>query len=422
MKKIRVIYFTFEGLFSNAFESQVLNLINGLINLDKSKFNFILVVFSPFSHLLKRHYWSRRSKVKKILRSNCLFSYRFPFLFRFPKLINLSIFINSLICFSALICILGSKKREKMIFHCRGQIAGYILLKLKDIFYKNAVVFSDIRSIASVEALNYYYIKRNRVRLARRLREIENFIEKKSDYISCVSETFKNYILNKNEKRISNVEVIPNCIDINKFFYNPYKRKLSRKKMRIEDKFVVVYSGSLQEGKQLPERMIDIYRIIKNVIGSSVFLVLTNNKEYAKELFNKSGLDQGDYIIFNKPYDILSDYLITGDIGLLVLSDNENSNVARPIKFAEYLRCGVPVLINSSLHDISKSISKYDCGFEVNNCLNDAEIVKTVSKIKKNLNYIRSSEYKCRISEIIGKEMGWTYYLENLLGIYNKLT
>ena len=408
-KKIKVIYFTFEGLFSNAFDSQVLTLFSKLINLNKPEFNFKLVVFSPVSHILKRKYWLKRNNVKNVLSNNCFFNYRFPFLFRFPKLIKLTLSVNLFICFLVLFFIIKINKKQKIIFHCRGQLASYILLKLKRRFYRNTMIFSDIRSIGSVEALHYYHIKSSRVKLAEKLEEIENYVENSSDYLSCVSKSFKSYILSKNKSKILNIEVIPNCVDVDNFYYDTEKRKLSRKKMGIDNKFVVIYSGSLLKEKQLPERMIDIYKIIKNIMGDSIFLVLTNNKEYAKEVFLKSNLNQNNYIILSKPHNILNDYLITGDIGLIILSDNKNINVARPIKFAEYLRSGVPVLINSSLHDISKSIKKHNLGFEINNCFDDTEVEKVALEIKEKIDIIRSDKYKSRISRIIGKEMNWQH-------------
>lgn len=422
MEKIKVIYFTFEGLFSNAFDSQVLTLFSKLINLNKPEFNFKLVVFSPVSHILKRKYWLKRNNVKNVLSNNCFFNYRFPFLFRFPKLIKLTLSVNSFICFLVLFFIIKINKKQKIIFHCRGQLASYILLKLKRRFYRNTMIFSDIRSIGSVEALHYYHIKSRRVKLAEKLEEIENYVENSSDYLSCVSKSFKSYILSKNKSKILNIEVIPNCVDVDNFYYDTEKRKLSRKKMGIDNKFVVIYSGSLLKEKQLPERMIDIYKIIKNIMGDSIFLVLTNNKEYAKEVFLKSNLNQNNYIILSKPHNILNDYLITGDMGLIILSDNKNINVARPIKFAEYLRSGVPVLINDSLHDISESIKKYNLGFEINNCFDDAEVEKVALEIKEKINIIRSDKYKSKISKIIGKEMNWDYYLKLILSIYAKLS
>lgn len=421
-KKIKVIYFTFEGLFSSAFDSQVLTLSSKLINLSRQELDFKLIIFSPFSHILKREYWLKRNSVKNILKNNCFFACKIPFLYIFPQLIKLSLSINSLICFFVLFFLIKINKKQQIIFHCRGQIVSYILLKLKNIFYKNSAVFSDTRSIISIENLHYYRIKRNRVKLAKELEEIEDYVENSSDYLSCVSKSFKSYILSKNKSKISNIEVIPNCVDVDNFYYDFEKRKLSRKKIGIDNKFVVIYSGSLVGANQLLQRMIDIYKIIKNIMGDSIFLVLTSNKEYAEKVFLKSNLNRNNYIILSKSHNILNNYLITGDIGLLIREDNKLNNVARPIKFAEYLRSGVPVLINSSLHDISKSIKKHNFGFEINNCFDDTEVVKVALEIKEKIDFIRSDKYKSRISSIISKEMNWDNYLKSVVNIYSELS
>jgi len=419
--KNKIIYVTFEGLFSSAFDSQVLTLSRNLINKNYKPIDFKLFVFSPLSNIFERKYWLKRKKVRIDLKNNCYFAYEFKLLYIFPKLFKLSLYLNSVICFFIFFFGLRIKKRQKIVFHCRGQFASYIFLKLKENFYKNSKVFCDTRSIVSVEALNYYHMPKKRKSLAKQFEKIENYVEKNSDYLSCVSDGFKKYLLDKNRGENLNLAVIPNCIDEEKFFYDYDIRNKVRDSMGIDnEQFVVLYSGSLS-GWQIPERIIKIFKILNRYLKKSIIVIITNKVDYANELFKSLEVKKELYKVFNTSFENIGKFLTIGDLGLLIRESNVISDVARPIKFAEYIRSGVPVLINDTLKDIVGMVKKYDLGFVINDCFNNKSIEKVSYEISKKADLIRSDRYKRKISEIIGEKMSWGPYLEKILCIYDSL-
>lgn len=49
-------------------------------------------------------------------------------------------------------------------------------------------------------------------------------------------------------------------------------------------------------------------------------------------------------------------YLIVGDYGLLIREETITNKVSSPVKFAEYLACGLKVIISNNLGDYSEII------------------------------------------------------------------
>ena len=417
---MKVFYFTFEGIFSPVFDSQVLTPLAKIKDLEKSNCDISLLLFGSLRDFFNEKYKTRVNYIRSVLKKNCFFGARFPLLYKIPKLLKFTLSINSIICFIVLYFFFRLRKNERVVFHCRSHIAGYILLIVKKFFYKNASVYSDLRGISSIEVLYFYpNTTKNIINLSKRLKDIEKYVEENSDFLSCVSESFKKRILSNNEYKIANIHVVPCCVDTEIFKYDLLIRKEIRKQLELESNFVLLYSGSLY-GWQLPKRMIEIFKIFKSYIKNSVFLLLTNDTKYGESLFSSLGVESNSYIVMSKSHNVLGKFLSAGDIGLIIREDNELNNISRPIKFSEYLRCGVPVLSCKSLYDVSNLVNNYKLGFELMDSFDDNEVERIVIKIKSELNVIRDDAYRRKISEFMKDTMGWDFYINSLIDIYKK--
>ena len=68
---------------------------------------------------------------------------------------------------------------------------------------------------------------------------------------------------------------------------------------------------------------------------------------------------------------------MAADYGLLIRENSFTNQVASPVKFAEYLCCGLPVIISERLGDYSEFVEKNGCGYIIK------DNVQCISKIKK---------------------------------------
>ena len=62
------------------------------------------------------------------------------------------------------------------------------------------------------------------------------------------------------------------------------------------------------------------------------------------------------------PHEV-PEYLMAGDYGILIREQSITNKVASPVKFAEYLACGLKVIISEHLGDYSSFISRNGCGY-----------------------------------------------------------
>ena len=59
------------------------------------------------------------------------------------------------------------------------------------------------------------------------------------------------------------------------------------------------------------------------------------------------------------------DYLSAADYGLLLREENVTNGVASPVKFAEYLSCGLQILISANLGDFSGMVAEDSLGYVI---------------------------------------------------------
>ena len=77
-------------------------------------------------------------------------------------------------------------------------------------------------------------------------------------------------------------------------------------------------------------------------------------------------------------YNEMQYYLSAADIGFIWREKSVINEIASPVKFSEFLCCGLPVIANRNVTMISEFLPKHDVGLLVNN-LN--QIVKISFKI-----------------------------------------
>lgn len=140
------------------------------------------------------------------------------------------------------------------------------------------------------------------------------------------------------------------------------------------DDVVYVYSGSMA-GWQSIQMMEQFVRkvLTENAKAKIIFLTQASEKiEALKEEFN------GRIFCFTLNPNEVSEMLIGADYGLLIREQSITNMVASPVKFAEYLACGLKVIISENLGDYSAFVRNNSAGY----LFNDQDV--THSKIELN--------------------------------------
>jgi len=243
-------------------------------------------------------------------------------------------------------------------------------------------------------------------------RRLENIILKKCDSIVVVSNKFKIHLLDYKifpVKKIKNkIEVIPNRTRI-----YPNQDDVFRNKLIQEEKVVCAYSGSLAvwQGTNL---FYDIFNSLTIAFQAIYFKILTY-EQHLLPGFSKYFLRFGDRIqILNVSQDKVFNELVRSNFGLLFRPKHILSKVCSPIKFAEYLAAGLPVIVNEGIGDTEEIIIKYNVGVIIRN----NEFDKAAQEMKE---LLQDKEIYNRCLSVAKKEFDIEVSFKHYENIYHNL-
>ncbi len=162
-----------------------------------------------------------------------------------------------------------------------------------------------------------------------------------------------------------NITVIPCCVDIQKFNIQPSLTKRLSKKFGLSGKFVFLYTGSFGTWYLLDE-MIDFFSCAKTIIPQAHFLILTRlPKNTVTELWVKKGFLNKDLTVASVEFTDMPDYIKLANVGMFFIKPTFSKTSSCPTKFAEYLACGLPVVINSGIGDTDSIVRDNNVGVVV---------------------------------------------------------
>ncbi len=355
-----------------------------------------------------RKYYKKYLNIHKI---------KWHFISHFSSPVKPHSLMDMIICFFYIVWVV--LRYNYRIIHCRSYIAEFPGLLASLILHRKNIF--DMRGLYPEEYLLSGYLQKGF--LYRFYKCIERLEVKLSDRVIVVSNKFAVYIRRvyfKNNLKLFNqkVIIIPNCIEIEIFNRKEVHRKEIRKKLGMDNKIVMVYSGSLAKW-HLWEKAVDFYTIIQNKYKNLFLLFLTyENLKNVHKYFNTRRINKKHYKIFNLKPDKVAHYLSASDLGLFFIYPDISKQVSSPIKFAEFLASGLPVITNYGIGDVPDIIKKYKVGLLYS--IIDLDTKKIVlDKFKKFIIYLDSFKKKCR--HAANKEFNIEFAVNRYLDIYKWL-
>ena len=157
-------------------------------------------------------------------------------------------------------------------------------------------------------------------------------------------------------------EVVPCCADLNLFRFSDADRERRRRELGLNDCQVFVYSGSI-DGWYLTEQMADFFTVVLKRRADAHALWLTPAKhDRIRELMSRRGLVDSRYTVMAaKPAEVPS-FLSASDAGIAFIKPCLSKQASSPTKYAEYLGCGLPLVINAGIGDSNDLVVKENSG------------------------------------------------------------
>jgi glycosyltransferase involved in cell wall biosynthesis len=167
-------------------------------------------------------------------------------------------------------------------------------------------------------------------------------------------------------------EVVPCCADLELFTFSQSDRDRRRRELGVEDRFVVVYSGSIG-GWYLTESMADFFALLVREQPQAHALWLTPGKhDQVRTLMQSRGIEAKDYSVLAATTADVPSYLSASDAGLAFIKPCFSKMASSPTKYAEYLACGLPLIINCGIGDSDTLVTQEKTGVLVDAFNQDA--------------------------------------------------
>ena len=335
-----ILYITYDGLLDPVGRSQVLPYLRGL---SKKGFNISVISFEKKERIKTG---KGLSGLKSALEKDGI-SWKPLRYHKFPALPATVFDI-----FSGYLS--GLYKNDLRTVHARGYISALIGVLLK-LTAGRRLIF-DMRGFWPDEKVDGGAWGRKSL-LYLLFKKIERLLVNSSDEVIVLSESAMRRLKINHPK--SRITVIPCCVDIALFDAKPERNILPEK---AKNRFVLIYSGSVGSFYDL-EGMIVFFNYFKKIREDAFFWIATNSDtNEVEETVKKYGLDREDYEVNNLDFTDMPRALSASDMSIMFYKRNLSGAGCSPIKFAESLSCGLPVMINPGIGDTEEIIRKEGVG------------------------------------------------------------
>lgn len=236
------------------------------------------------------------------------------------------------------------------IVHARSYPSAVIAVLLKKLF--GCRVIFDARGLWFDERFDGGLWPRIPL-LVSASKALERWLFRNSDKVVVLTHKFKELVLNSGYANLAetNVKVIPTCVDTNIF----YPRKAKKE-------FDFVYAGSIG-ARYLPNEMVKFFaEYRKRKPAAKMLFLLNDGAEHVQLLTKQYDVPENAVIFAKADYAEVPEWLGKARFGIIFLKQCVANVGSCPTKFAEYLSCGLPVIVSSGIGDCDEILMNHSLG------------------------------------------------------------
>lgn len=361
----KLLYFSNLDFNGTVFRTQVLDWLDLY---KENQIEFELIQLFHIKDITRPRFWSRQ--VRGLKDSSKYFA---GFIFLFPSK-GLFYVLNTLIIYTKIFKWLTSS--DEILIFSRAIVGREIVLLRK--FSPVKIKFYFDARAAAAEENRYLAVKENDYSLKRYLliANIYYLVHQTlsaADKIFTVSTGLKKYFQDIYNLQGKEFVSYPCLSDSSKFYYDIKVRDQMRHELKLsENTTVYIYSGGFDSEWHITEKMfaffIELFRHEKN----SKMICLTSDISNLKRILGLFPELEANILYFSVPNNEVYKFLNSADYGILFRDNTIMNNVASPTKYAEYILCGLPVMITEGVGDYSDFTINHNLGILVReNVLNE---------------------------------------------------
>ena len=263
---------------------------------------------------------------------------------------------------------LSIKKNKIHLVHARGVVP--VILSYLPARLLGARLFFDTRGLLADKYVGGRLLKANSLTY-KLIKRGEDFLLKHSDAFTVETTAHAQVIKDTNPSLYSRIHVIPCCVDLDKFNRSlPDRKRLlnGHRDNNFNGQIIFSYVGKIGTWYLLSE-MIDFFKIFLSNFSNAQLRFLSQDAEQERiyHIFKSKGIDLSKGKVIRPPnHDQIIKLLTASTAGIFFIHPYKRYN-SSPIKFAEYLAAGLPVVINSGIGDTEEITRRERVGAIVNN-------------------------------------------------------
>ena len=228
---------------------------------------------------------------------------------------------------------------------------------------------------------------------------LEEWVVRNADHVIVVSRALGRYLLKQYGIPASKLSVIPCCADAGLFHIEPELRERTRIELGLSDRLICTHLGSFFERYE-SEQLVRTFNNLRARYPAAHLLAVTPGEKAALEFLAKH-LPEGTFTVTAAAHERVPALLNASDLGFLLLRGSPNIETSSPAKFAEYLNCGVPVIITSGVGDFSSLVHHRKLGEVLKDSIVSDKLVQAV------INFRSAIAERCAQG---GRELTWQFH------------
>ena len=253
------------------------------------------------------------------------------------------------------------RRQQIEMVHARSHIPAAIALRLQRRF--GVKMIFDVRGLLADEYVDAGHWQKDSIPY-RITKSVESRALAAADGVVTLTERIWPVMNQWDSLRNHRVahEVVPCCADLELFRFSEADRARRRIELGLQDRLVLIYGGSI-DGWYLSESMADFFVTMRRQRLDAHFLWLTPARhERVHELMSARGVIATDYTVLASASRDVPSYLSAADAGLAFIKPCFSKLASSPTKYAEYLGCGLPLIINEGIGDSDVLITREKVG------------------------------------------------------------
>lgn len=281
------------------------------------------------------------------------------------------------------------KNNNIQILHARSFIPGLIGGILK-YFYDLKLVY-DIRGFSIDEKLDRGRLKEHSV-LFKVLKNIDNYLYKKSDHIVTLTHKAKEIIIDSLNIDKNMITVIPTCA--NKKLFTILKKDENKKfKDDLgfwEKDIIFIHTGTVSGWYDFDSELLIMKKLMEYNENIKLLILNKNEKDFIDNSLTKYDINREKVLITSSDFSNVYKYLNISDYAIFFIKPSFSKQASAPTKFAENIACFLPSITNKNVGDMEYYINKYETGILFD--LNDFNVDTIAAKVIKDLDKQYSKE------------------------------